>query len=132
MGLRAFVRRHRELLTGWLLVAFVLRAWVPAGFMPSSVDPWSLEMCRAGFAATLSPAQFETAFGHVDESPASDPVAPVDHCVFATAGAAPLPQFGSAAAAVRTSTFARADRSTTHPLRLQLSAHRARAPPFLT
>jgi len=73
------LRSRRDLIVGLLLAVFVLRAFVPAGYMPSA-GASLLEMCRAGFpASTESPAR---SGGH----------ATGEHCLFAAPAAAPLRQ----------------------------------------
>lgn len=67
------LRSHRDLVVGLLLAVFVLRAFVPAGYMPSA-GPSLLEMCRAGFPATV-PNSGDHAVG--------------EHCLFAALAAAP-------------------------------------------
>jgi hypothetical protein len=47
-------RRNRQtLLAGILLAGFASRALIPAGFMPASDRPFSLEICWDGFPAAL-------------------------------------------------------------------------------
>ena len=88
------LRKHRDLLVGLLLAVFALRAFVPAGYMPS-MGVSLLEMCRAGFPGTV------LAFGDAVSSDPSSPQTPVhddhsrgDHCLFAALAAAPTEQPG--------------------------------------
>ena len=53
MGARLFTRSTRELITSVLLVALLFRALVPAGFMPASDRPFSIEICHDGFPTQL-------------------------------------------------------------------------------
>lgn len=131
MGLRAYIHRHREFLTGVLLVAFVVRAWVPAGFMPSSVDPWSLEMCRAGFAASFSPAQVESLFDHDEGSSSSESQSSAQHCAFASSGATPLPYVAGLVAQQVSTSRLLLDRQVPIFAASLSRAHGARAPPSL-
>jgi hypothetical protein len=43
--------RRRNLLTSFLLAMLMLRAYVPAGFMPASGTPFLLEICPTGLPA---------------------------------------------------------------------------------
>jgi hypothetical protein len=103
-------RNRRALIAGIMLVAFALRALIPAGFMPASGRPFSLEICWDGLPAGM----LVHSAHHHSGSPAHS-----DHCVFGTACSAgptphpPLPSdflsaqqlravaFASIAAAVR-------------------------------
>lgn len=81
------LRSRRDLVVGLLLAVFALRAFVPAGYMPST-GPSLLELCRAGFPATV------LVYG--DAAPI-DPASPGrdsdhtagEHCLFAAHAAAP-------------------------------------------
>jgi len=53
MGPGLFTRSTRELVASILLVALVFRGLVPAGFMPASDRPFSIQICRDGFPAQL-------------------------------------------------------------------------------
>jgi hypothetical protein len=53
MRSRPFKRSTRELIASIALAALVFRALVPAGFMPASDQPFSIEICRGGFLAQL-------------------------------------------------------------------------------
>jgi hypothetical protein len=46
-------RNSRTLVAGILLVAFGVRALIPAGFMPASDRPFSIEICSEGFPADM-------------------------------------------------------------------------------
>jgi hypothetical protein len=60
----AFFRRTEwRVLTGLVLIAFLLRALVPAGFMPSASRPFALELCPSTFPADWL-AQFGGQSGH--------------------------------------------------------------------
>ncbi|HEV7632850.1 MAG TPA: DUF2946 family protein [Steroidobacteraceae bacterium] len=77
------LRSRRDLVVGLLLAVFVLRAFVPAGYMPSA-GASLLEMCREGIpASTESPAQ---------SGDQSGDHAAGEHCLFAAPAAAPLLQ----------------------------------------
>lgn len=107
--------------TGILLVALGFRALIPAGFMPSATRPLTLEICRAGFLATLddrTPAQHPPGSSQNDQCPfgAAPAAGPI-------AAASVLPPAGPAVAlpTIRFETLhlgARVDR-----------AHPARGPP---
>jgi hypothetical protein len=53
MSLFARFRRPQPLLTSALLVAVLLRALIPAGFMPSSGRPFTLQICPSGLPASV-------------------------------------------------------------------------------
>ena len=74
-----FNRRRRELVTSTLLVALVLRALIPVGFMPASGEGFSLTICRADFPASSAP-----------QDPGRHPGNPphIEHCAFGNAPAA--------------------------------------------
>jgi hypothetical protein len=55
MGPGLFTRSTRELISSILLIALVFRALVPAGFMPASDRPFSIEICHDGFPTQLLP-----------------------------------------------------------------------------
>lgn len=81
-------QRRRQWLASLLAVAFVLRALIPAGFMPAGNGTAALRICPEGFPAALLPALAgdEHAAHHHHNSWASG-----HHCAFgAAAGAPPL------------------------------------------
>ena len=80
---RLFTRSTRELITSILLVALVFRGLVPAGFMPASDRPFSIEICRDGFRTERLTA---------DGSRHSRSPSHFEHCLFgsgSTAGPTP-------------------------------------------
>src|ERR1700728_3884655 len=110
-------RFQRELLTSLLLVAIVFRALIPAGFMPSSQRPFSLEICHAGTLA------------HSGTSP--DHSSHFEHCPFGSApGSGPLPSLPRVAQAGLTAAPAIAHFATLRLGARLERAHAARAPPF--
>ena len=74
-----FNRRRRELVTSILLVALVLRALIPAGFMPASGEGFSLTICRGDLSVPSSP---HDTVRHPGNAPHTE------HCAF---GNAPAP-----------------------------------------
>jgi hypothetical protein len=76
-------QKRRGLSTVLLLVAFVVRAFVPEGFMPAHTAPLSVEICPEGFPPELlHGAHHHHGAGHGH----------FEHCVFGCAGpAAPAP-----------------------------------------
>jgi len=74
-----FNRRRRELVTSILLVALVLRALIPAGFMPASGEGFSLTICRGDLSVPSSPHD-------TDRHPGNP--AHIEHCAFGNAPAA--------------------------------------------
>jgi hypothetical protein len=81
-----------------LLVVLCVRALVPAGFMPSTEQPFSFQICPDGFPAQLlKSSQAEHHHHHHDgagdEQPPSHDAMRGEHCVFApAAGAGPAPE----------------------------------------
>ncbi|MDB6087174.1 MAG: hypothetical protein JWN43_5055 [Gammaproteobacteria bacterium] len=53
MRRRVFHNSRRELVTRFLLVILLFRAYVPVGFMPASGTPFLLEICPAGVSAPM-------------------------------------------------------------------------------
>ena len=102
MRLGPRMRSRRTLLASIMLVAFVLRALVPPGFMPASDRPFSIEICWEGFPAAMlahgepphadsmdmgSMPAHSGAQHHHSGSPSHS-----EHCVFGTAcSAGPIP-----------------------------------------
>jgi Protein of unknown function (DUF2946) len=92
-----------EWIIGVLLVIFALRSLIPAGFMPSAGEPFSLRICPDGFPTQLLDHLHGSHHGHAlgDEhsshDPAGgehqhDPLGSSEHCVFAgAAGIGPSP-----------------------------------------
>src|SRR5438132_11381726 len=74
-----FNRRRRELVTSILLVAVVLRALIPLGFMPASGQGFSLAICRTDFQAPSAP---QDTGQHPGRAPHTE------HCAFGNAPAA--------------------------------------------
>jgi hypothetical protein len=77
-----FKRSERELITSLVLVALMLRALIPAGFMPGGAGPLSLVLCHDGL-----PAQFLSHHEHHDQGSSSH----FDHCPFGGLASAPVP-----------------------------------------
>jgi len=66
------------LIAGVMLFAFAVRSLIPLGFMPSSEQPFSVEICPEGFPARLlvhAGQHHHHGAGH----------SYTDHCVFGTA-----------------------------------------------
>ena len=107
MRLRFVSAPAQRWLISVLLVVLSVRALIPAGFMPSSERPFSLEICPDGFPSQLlhsdgMPAghHHHHASGDSEQPPASthpghgphEQGARAEHCVFAaSAGAALAP-----------------------------------------
>ena len=118
------LRNNRDVVVGLLLAVFVLRAFVPAGYMPSA-GPSLLQMCRAGFAATVL------------ADPASPPAQGGDHasgqhCLFAAMAAAPTVQHSGFAPPQRL--YARRLAAAEFPFVEQSlrRTHQARGPPVFS
>jgi hypothetical protein len=81
-----------------LLVVLSVRALVPAGFMPSTEQPFSFQICPDGFPAQLLKSNHAEHHHHHHDG-GSDEQQPThdsmrgEHCVFApAAGAGPAPE----------------------------------------
>jgi hypothetical protein len=83
-----------------LLVALAFRALIPAGFMPAADGGFSLQICRAGFLASIDPPDPHAPPGHpshfehcpFDSAPATGPTANVP--ALHAAGLTPSPPLG--------------------------------------
>lgn len=117
--------RGRQLLAALMLVAFAVRALVPAGFMPASGGAFSIEICPEGFAAQLLP--------HGGHHPAGGSPTHTEHCVFGSAGASgPLRQL-AALGAIALLQHAPAARLIAAPTAVRLvHLPQARGPPAAT
>lgn len=62
-----FSRTECRVFAGLVLIAFLLRALVPAGFMPSASRPFALELCPSTFPADWL-AQFGGQSGHAEHA----------------------------------------------------------------
>jgi hypothetical protein len=109
MTRRPFDRRTRGTLWAFLLLAFVLRALIPAGYMPDSDRPFALQICPDGL-----PAQIDEHAGHAAHGDHGSPppgendshqheTLRAAHCVFATAASAGIPELHAPALTVATS-----------------------------
>jgi len=101
-------RGMRHSITGILLVAFVLRALIAPGYMPSADRPFTLQICPDGFPAHLlaavpaSHAEHQSsthehgaqdAFPHDKGKGHQHGASSIGHCIFGAAtGVGPLPQ----------------------------------------
>lgn len=95
---RALHANNRRWLIGTLLVALLVRALIPAGFMPAADRPLSFQICPDGFPAAL--LKNDAAVSHHDDG--GDPhaahhhhggathshAANAEHCVFTAAAGA--------------------------------------------
>jgi hypothetical protein len=82
----------RKLIAGILLIALAFRALLPAGFMPASDHPFSLEICPEGFPPRLLHHDTERGHGvhHSGAASHSHNSTRPEHCVFAAvAGTGP-------------------------------------------
>jgi hypothetical protein len=75
----------RKFIASFLFVALVLRALVPAGFMPAAGHPFSLEICPDGFPTQLLHYGMSHGHGmhHSGGAPHSHDAARSEHCLFA-------------------------------------------------
>jgi hypothetical protein len=78
MRYRPKSRTQRELITALLLVALTFRALIPMGFMPAADGAFSLQICRAGFLASIDPPD--------QHAPPGQP-SHFEHCPFGSAPA---------------------------------------------
>jgi hypothetical protein len=128
-------RRYLEQRRGfgaWLLLAFVLRAWIPVGYMPAAGQGFALEICPSGLerGAALHLHHHHPGMPAPGQAPAGHDFD--QHCPFGSiAGAAPPnaalppPRVANVAAALSI--------PAATPLRRgkAAAAHAARAPPAL-
>ena len=105
-----------------MLLAFVVRALVPQGFMPASDSSFSIEICPEGF-----PAQLLAHAGHHHPGTHSH----TEHCVFGSACAGgPVSHLASCSAAFRLPSALPAARVPSAPILVQLvHLPHARGPP---
>ena len=99
--MRRVLRPHQRLwVISTLLIALLVRALIPAGFMPATDRPFSFQICPDGFPAALlqegaaMPASMHEGHHHHHDSGAlsqhesplhNHGVASGEHCVFAAA-----------------------------------------------
>ena len=83
MRQRFFDRSRRDLMTRFLLVILLLRAYVPVGFMPASGAPFLLEFCPAAVTSQM-PAHHHHSGSHAEfancpfgSAPAAGPISHV-------------------------------------------------------
>jgi hypothetical protein len=84
--------RRRRRLALLVLAAMLLRALIPAGFMPAREAPFSIEICPEGFPAQL----LAYATHHHDHGGGGRGHG--DHCVFGACGGGPLSESASCGA----------------------------------
>jgi hypothetical protein len=85
--MRTLSQSTRALLASLTLAAFVVRALIPSGFMPSSLTPLALEICPEGFPAQL--------LGHAAHHHGGGGHGAADHCEFGGASPGPLAEPGA-------------------------------------
>ncbi len=102
---RVLTPKQRLWVISTLLIALVVRALIPAGFMPAADRPFSFQVCPDGFPAALlqdatAPADVHAGHHHHDvdgllavahhhDGPAHNhSSASAEHCVFAAAAGA--------------------------------------------
>jgi len=91
MRIRLSPKGSRALFVGVMLFAFAVRALIPQGFMPSSDQPYSVEICPEGFPPQLlAHAHHHHGGSHWH----------TEHCVFGAACANGPPFHPAALAAV--------------------------------
>ncbi len=138
-------RRARWAVQGFLLLAVVLRAFIPVGYMPSADRPFTLQLCPDGLPRTLLPDEHAHHHAGSDSAgPGSDTVGSGDsgssphesfsamHCVFAAVAGATPPAY-QPATAVADSSAPIVQRALAAPV--QAARHgpqQARAPPHLS
>ncbi len=114
---RPFDRRARRALQAFLILAFALRALIPAGYMPASDQPFALQICPDGLPAQFAAAEHATQGSeHAEHGAHGDHGSPLtddgshqhetfraSHCAFATVASAGTPEFHAPAATLETS-----------------------------
>ena len=112
MRIRFYRRASRLLIAGAMLFAFVVRSFIPQGFMPSSERPFSVEICPEGF-----PAQLLVHAGHHHNGAGHSYT---DHCVFGTACVSITPSHSSILTHIPLSSLAPAARSVARAIVVRL------------
>jgi Protein of unknown function (DUF2946) len=118
---RARAHRQRNLATSLVLAFFLLRAYVPLGFMPASGSPLLLEICPQGLHMPMSAQHLHHSSGNHGH---------FENCPFGSAPASgPISHLVSFQAAEQVSSpSVLAFASSLLDVRVQ-RAHQARAPP---
>ena len=96
MRIRPSHRASRLLIAGVILFAFAVRSIIPQGFMPSSAQPFSVEICPEGFPAQLLAGHQHHGKDHLH----------IDHCVFCTASVSGPPPYSSVLTGISLSALA--------------------------
>lgn len=105
---------------GTLLVALMWRSLIPAGFMPRSGGLLAVEICHAGFPASISHHGDNGSRGHVE------------HCLFASAAAAPLPHSSFTTPLIVLTELFRPEGATRNVLVERVHIPEPRGPPSLS
>lgn len=134
-------KRTGRALASFLLLAFLVRSLIPAGFMPAADRPFTLEICPDGFPVHLLPRHADHVHPASDTgSDAGTGPAPGSshhtswstHCAFAAIASAPPSAHPGAFALhfeVATLPFADADARVVTTTRFRIA--QPRAPPLL-
>lgn len=147
---------------GFLLLALVLRAFIPVGYMPSADRPFTLELCPDGFPVELLSAAHEEHVNHGfgpagsehaghDSGPANSGTDHADHgaqpagggthphdsflsmhCVFAAVASATPPQLDAIAALAPPSSAVAPDPASPLFQAPRFRTQQPRAPPALS
>jgi hypothetical protein len=134
---------HRQWLISLLLVAVVVRALIPAGFMPAADRPFTLEICPDGFPAQLLHHDEHAAHHHHAQTDSGSPnaekgsqehgAARAEHCVFAAAaGVGPAPQIALLLAPIETGAAPLFTLTSRTPALTRHRVQQPRAPPTLS
>jgi hypothetical protein len=149
MRSRFLSRGSHQWVISLLLVALVVRALVPAGFMPSSDRPFTFQICPDGFPAQLLQESQASRGGsnehvahhhhmeggaeHSGHNSHDHGSARAEHCVFAAAaGVGPAPDLSPALAHIERQATARSDSVSTLPETQRFRIQQPRAPPALS
>ena len=68
-----------------LALAFLIRALVPQGYMPTAGQLFSLQICYEGLPASFLPASHHHHHHHHQDGPGGHDSLGTDHCVFGSA-----------------------------------------------
>jgi DUF2946 family protein len=128
------LRNHRWLIS-LAVLAFALRALIPAGFMPGGSGPLTLQICPDGFPIALLASQHTEHHHHhsPDAPPAHDHHSWTSgHCVFSAVAGAPPVSHPPFVTSIAETTPPRIDAATvTTPLESRFRIAQPRAPPRL-
>ena len=130
---RLLSRIQRQWIISVLLVTVVVRALIPAGFMPAA--DFTYQICPDGFPAQLLHDEHAAhhSHHHGEQGSHEHGAARAEHCVFAAAaGAAPAPHTALLLTSVETEATSHLYLPPVLPALTRYRAQQPRAPPVLS